>query len=104
VYFLVVYTIGEFGCRGGWLRGTLLGLPAAAVVITTLTVAALAIGAWATVLSFRAWRAADGEQRDWVEEEDRSRFMFLAGLILGALFTYLILLTGLPAVVLPRCE
>jgi hypothetical protein len=103
-YFLVVYTLGEFGCRGGWLRGTLLGLPATTVVVTALTVLALAVGAMTTYRTFRQWSAKQGDQDSpWFEAEERNRFMLLAGWMLGALFTYLILLTGIPALVLPQC-
>jgi hypothetical protein len=104
LYFLVVYTLGEFGCRGGWLQGRLLGLPAPAVAVSALTVAALVIGALTTYRTYRQWATKHGEQDSpWFETEERNRFMLLAGWMLGALFTYLILLTGIPALVLPQC-
>jgi hypothetical protein len=104
VYFLTVYTLGEFGCRGGWLRGTILGLPAPAVVVVILTLVALAVLGLATWRAYREWNASRSNGLGALSQaEDRNDFMVLAGWMLGALFTYLILLTGLSALVLPQC-
>jgi hypothetical protein len=104
VHFLVVYSLGEFGCRGGWLRGTLLGLPAPAVIITALTLVALVVSGAATLRTYRQWDAArTTDKTHALETDDRNRFMSAAGWMLGVLFTFLILLMGIPAVVLPQC-
>jgi hypothetical protein len=103
-YFLLVYTLGEFGCRGGWLQTTVLGLPAPGLVVSVITVVALVVGGAATRRVYGQWRAASRRQQEnWPETEDRDRFMRLAGWMLGLLFTYMILLTGISALVVPQC-
>ena len=103
-YFLVGYTVGEFGCAGGWLRGTLVGLPAASLVIGLLTLVSLVGAVWATLSAYRQWQSARHQDpRGRTEDDNRSHFMLLGGWVLGALFSFLILLTGIPAVVLPPC-
>ena len=106
VYFAVVYVLAEFGCRGGWLAGRLGGYPAASVVSVVLTLAALAVAGVATFRIWRRWQAVRGRRAagaEWSQVEERGRFMVLAGLMLGLLFTYLILLTGVPALLLDPC-
>jgi hypothetical protein len=104
VHFLVLYTLSEFGCRGGWLRGEWLGLPAAPVAIAFVTLVALAVSGLAAWRAYRHWRAGEaGQAGNWTDVESRDRFIQVAGWLLGLLFTFLILLTALPAVVLPRC-
>lgn len=107
VYFLVSYSLAEFGCRGGWLAGTLAGLPAASVVVVALTLVALAVSGLATYRTFRRWQRSQGDpngDKGWFQVEDRHRFMVLAGLLLDVLFTFLILLSGIPALMLIPCQ
>ena len=103
-FFLIGYVLAEFGCKGGWLRGQIAGLPTASVVIAVLTVAALGLSIWAGWRTWRRWgaiRADPDAQLSRVEE--RQRFMTLGGLLLSGLFSLAIVLTGIPAVVLEPC-
>jgi hypothetical protein len=103
-YFLIGYTLAEFGCRGLWLRGNIAGFPAISVILVALTLVALALS-----LGFvwRIWGRWRGLQRDpdasLNRAEERQRFMVLGGLILGGLFSLAILLTGIPALILEGC-
>jgi len=102
LYFLAGYLLVEFGCRGGWLTGAVAGLPAAPVAVLGLTVAALAAALWATASAARRWRALPAATDDahWFRAEDWRRFMVLAAVLLGGLFSLLILMTGVPALIL----
>jgi hypothetical protein len=104
VYFLVGYTLAEFGCRGLWLAGQIAGLPAVSVVVAGLTLAALAISVWAGWRTWRRWRALRRDPDASLNRaEERQRFMVLGGLLLSGLFTLAIFLTGLPALILEGC-
>jgi hypothetical protein len=103
-YFLVGYTAAEFGCQGGWLQGRIAGLPALPAVIVGLTLLALALSGWTTWRTWQRWlRLRPHPDARLSRVDERHRFMVLVGLLLGGLFTFTIVLTGVPAILLPAC-
>lgn len=106
IYFLLGYGLIESVCKLGLLESRILGLATVSTVIVGLTVLALLITLYAGFLAYRNWQRIkddelDGSQSD--RPEENSRFMALAGLLLSGLFSLTILLTGVPAFILPPC-
>jgi hypothetical protein len=99
VYFFAGYGLAEFGCRAGWLAGQIGGLYAASVVIIGLTIAAAAGTAAAGWRTYQRWRT---RQRHGSQAE--RWLMDGVGVMLSALFTFLIVMTGLPLLLLEPCR
>lgn len=105
VYFLAVYAVGEFGCLSGALAGTVAGLPLVSVMVMAATLAALLVLAWAGWRTYAGWRRA----RAWratgepANQPGRTQFLEAGALILLALFSAAVLLTGVPMLVLRPC-
>jgi hypothetical protein len=107
-HFLVSYAWVEFACRVSLLAldSTLLGLTVlswSVLIFTFLAVLATLYVGWS---AYRSWRGLRGQQEtneidSWGLES--RRFMALSGILLSVLFSIVILLTGLPALVLRPC-
>lgn len=99
VYFFAGYGLAEFGCRAGWLAGQVAGIYAASLVIVLLTIVAAAGAGFAGWMVYRRWQrrtgAGSAPVRHWMD---------YVGLMLSALFTFLIVMTGLPLLVLEPCR
>lgn len=102
IYFLIVYTLGEFGCLAGIQRFEWFGLN----VITLGTAVFTAIAALITLVigfrTFRRWRRIRSGNHEW--QETSAGFMSFTGAIFNALFTGVTLLTGISAFVVELCE
>ncbi|HKY53877.1 MAG TPA: hypothetical protein VJM08_06190 [Anaerolineales bacterium] len=107
-HFLISYGWVEFACRANLLvlDSTVLGVTVLSwsVLLLTLvaTLAALYVG-WSAYQSWRQLRSKEEAREidNWSVEAHR--FMALSGIFLSALFSLVILLTGLPALVLGPC-
>lgn len=92
-HFVGVYLLAEATCRLGDATPRLLGLPWVDTAILLATAAALGTIAFAAVRTRSALRRSAGEAGAELR----------IGLWLDALFAVAVLLTGLPALVLPTC-
>jgi|SRR5687767_4272452 len=108
IHFMVSYVWVEFACRANLLvlNSTILELTVLSWIVLALTLiavlAALSVG-WS---SYGAWRRIQESQETneleaWGVES--RRFMAFSGMFLSALFSLVILFTGLPALVLGPC-
>lgn len=105
VYFLVVYTLGEFGCIAGIQRYTLFGISSIVIGVIASTVVAAPITLLVGMMSYRRWRRfAQAEDRVKGPEEGYPQFMSFVGLWLNGMFTVLILLTAVPMLLGSFCE
>jgi hypothetical protein len=107
-HFLVSYAWVEFACRARLvvLDSTILGLTVLSwsfLILTFIAVLATLYVGWAAYLSWRQMRDSQetNELDTWVVES--RRFMALSGILLSVLFSLVILLSGLPALVLGPC-
>lgn len=110
LYFLAGYGLSEVACRLRLLESPMMGLTALSLLILLLTLVALIVTLSAGFVAYRNWRhvnraglsssSAAGSHR---LDRDSGQFMALAGLMLSALFSFLILVTGLPVLVLHPC-
>jgi hypothetical protein len=108
VHLLAAYVIVAAWCAAGW--------PGAGLAIGALTVVCAAAAVAAGMLALRLWRrgqarlvadAEPGGPEGWDARmgERGALFVFLAvvGLFMAALFTYLIVLQGVPPLLAPVC-
>jgi hypothetical protein len=108
IHFMVSYVWVEFACRANLLvlDSTILGLTVLSWIMLLLTVVAVLAALYVGWASYSAWRRIR-ESRKMDELEawgvESRRFMAFAGMFLSALFSLVILLTGLPALVLGPC-
>lgn len=109
VYFVAGYLFAETVCTTGAVMGTVLGLEALSFWIVVLTVLAAAVTTYSTVLAFGYWRrlgpgdnATQPAPAD--DEHGYAEFMAFVGMGLSAIFTFVILLTGAPALFLTLCD
>ena len=109
VHFLVSYAWVEFACRVRLLvlDSTILGLTLlswSVLIFTLIAVLATFYVGWSAFRSLRRWKVTQetNELDAWGVES--RRFMAFSGILLSALFSVVILLSGLPALVLRTCE
>ena len=99
VHFLIIYFFVALACTSEW------GGVRAAVVIVTVPL--VAIAAWAGVVAHHAWRKVRGEEAKVVtaltSAEGWLPFIHLVGLVGAALFTAVIVLETVPALIVPPC-
>jgi hypothetical protein len=108
-HFLISYAWVEFACRIRLfvLDSTVLGLTAlswSVLIFTLIAVVATVYVGWS---AHRSWlRIRESKQTNELESwgVESRRFMALSGILLSALFSLVILLTGLPALVLGPCS
>jgi membrane protein implicated in regulation of membrane protease activity len=100
-HFMVCYLLIEAACAAGWQGRTLLGLNgvAAAVLLTTLLTLPVAI---ASALVARRVPRRGGEAAD-DDAQETDAYLGRAGLLLGALFSLVIVAESIPALVLAPC-
>jgi hypothetical protein len=110
LHFLAGYGLSEVACRLRLLESPVMGLTALSLIILFLTFGALIITLYAGFIAYRNWHSANREglpSSNAAEprrlDRDSGQFMALSGLILSALFSFLILATGLPVLVLRPC-
>jgi len=107
VYFLAGYLLVDVACQANLLASTVLGLSLISVVVLGLTLVALALSLYAGFVTYRRWRRLrDTSKLD--EEDDHltegpEHFMTFGGLLLNVLFAFVILVTGISALVLWPC-
>jgi hypothetical protein len=95
--FLSVWITTE-ACQGQW-RGT------AHLLLTLLTLAALALAVAGSVVTYRNWqRRSTQTSLTHAEGRDREEFVALSGIFVSIIFTIGILWSGLPPVLLNLCE
>ena len=109
VHFLATYNWVEFACRANLLvlDSTVLGLTVLSWIVFILTLiatlTALYVG-WSSYLIWRRLRELqESKEPDSWGIESR-RFMALSGILLSALFSLVILLSGLPVLALGPCS
>jgi hypothetical protein len=107
-HFLISYGWVEFACRTGLLvlDSTFLGLSALSWSVLSLTLIAALAALYVGWSAYREWDRLRNT-REMNELDMRSveshRFMAFSGIFLSALFSLVILLTGLPALMLGAC-
>ncbi|MDQ3951153.1 MAG: hypothetical protein M3282_12535 [Gemmatimonadota bacterium] len=98
LHLFVSYFLVALACTTGWW-GANVGIALATVLL------AAAAGA-SVVVSFRRWRQLGGDQR-WDEAlsdpRGRGGFLWVLGMVLGAIFALAILFAGLPPLFVPTC-
>lgn len=98
LHFFAIYVLVDQVCRGNWQVN-------APVVMLGLTVIGVAIVASATVISYRSWRALrPAEDPSFAPGRERYRFMMFSGAVLGVTFSALMILTAVPAFIVPTCR
>ena len=102
LYFLVVYTLGEFGCLSGLQYVGLFGWSTIRLGVTVLTIVAALVTLGVGVVSFRKWRQIRQELE--AHDEGYPQFMLFVGTWLNGFFTVIILLTGVPMLLGSYCE
>ena len=107
-HFLVSYAWVEFACRVSLLvlDSTILGLTVLSWSVLILTILAVLATVYVGWSAYRSWlRIRESKETDelasWGVES--RRFMALSGILLSALFSLVILLSGLPVLVLGPC-
>lgn len=108
-HFLVSYAWVEFACRVRLLvlDSTILGLTVlswSVMIFTLIAVLATLYVGWSAIRSWGLLKHTQqtNELDSWRIES--RRFMAFSGILLSALFSLVILLSGLPALVLGPCE
>lgn len=101
VYFLIVYTFGEFGCFAGIQRFTILGWNVIRLAIVVTTVVAVLATVAAGLGTYRSYRHMRAEELR--PEEDDPRFMLLVGTWLTGMFVVIILLSAVPSLLGTVC-
>jgi hypothetical protein len=108
-HFLATYNWVEFACRANLLvlDSTILGLTVlswSVLVLTFLAVLAALYVGWSAYQSWQRLRKMQekNELDSWAVESHR--FMAFSGIVLSALFSLVILLTGIPALILEPCD
>jgi hypothetical protein len=108
IHFIVSYVWVEFACRANlpMLDSTILGLTVLSWIVLIFTFVAVLASLYVGWVSYRAWhRIQKSHGTDELEAwgVESRRFMAFTGMFLSALFSLVILLTGLPALVLGPC-
>ena len=120
VYFLAGYSLVEASCSSSFLAGEIGGLPTVSIVVTVLTLLALGLSAFAGWRAYQHWRswktpdedlflgdppfaAFEGKPDETFDLRESQAFMMLSALILSALFSLTILITGIPVLLLDPC-
>lgn len=101
VYFLVVYSIGEFGCLAGLQFVGVFGWSAIRFSVAVLTVVSALITLGAGIFSFRRWRRRR-EEPD--EDDENAAFILFVSTWLNGLFTVITLLTSVPMLSGSYCQ
>ena len=101
VYFLIVYTMGEFGCFAGLQRFTFLGwnvIRLTTIGATVVAVLAIVVAGFST---FRSWRRLRDNPPN--PEDDDPRFMLLVGTWLTGIFGVVTVLSVVPSLLGTVC-
>jgi hypothetical protein len=97
IHFVVVYAIGEFGCRANFNNWQFISPANIQMVIAAATIVGLIAVGGSGLLAYRYWR----EQPD---DSTLIRFLGMTGILLSLLFLLAILATFTPIFVLPVCD
>jgi len=108
IHFIVSYVWVEFACRAQLLvlDSTVLGLTVLSWIVLALTLIAVLAALYVGWASYGAWRRIrECQKPDELEAwgVESRRFMAFTGMFLSALFSLVILLTGLPVLLLKPC-
>ena len=100
---LVSYPLAAQSCYPGSvpLREPLISSVGLLVALTTLI--ALVVTVAALLVALRNWRAAGSIAEREAPDENRTRFLSLAGVLVSALFILAIVLNGVPVLLLSPC-
>jgi hypothetical protein len=93
---LLGWFVGARVCEG-WSLGTVRWAVAAIAIV------AIAVSAWAFMLSWRNWHRASAPPSPPVEARDRQAFMALGGALISAMFVIATFWAGLTAAFLDTC-
>jgi len=102
IHFFAMYGVVDLVCRWGGLEFRVLGLSGLQFTLLLLTLVAVAVVATAGVISYRHWREL--RDSDFAPEQDRYRFMTFSGWVMSVVFAALIVLTFVPAFIVPLCR
>lgn len=102
LHFLTVYLLAEAACQANLLRYRVLGLEAITFWVLFLTVVAAVLTGYATWIAYRNQQQTTGNNAQ--DHAGYASFMAFVGLWLSAIFTVLIVATGLPALFLVLCD
>jgi hypothetical protein len=102
VHFVLVYAVAEFGCRANF--NNLLVVTPGTIQILILVISAIIlvlVGA-AALFAYRAWQAA--RHNGISTESSHYDFLAMMGVLLSALFLFIIVFTTLPTFFLSVCD
>lgn len=102
-HFLASYGLVEFACR---VKPPVLGPDVIAWSVLALTLVGALAAAYVGWAAYQTWRRLQESQETdepGIWRLESRRFMALSGIALSALFSFVILLGGLPALVLGPC-
>lgn len=102
-HFLAIYGLVEFACR---VKPPVFGPDVISWSILVLTLVATLAAAYVGWAAYQTWRHLQESQETdepGIWRLESRRFMALSGIALSALFSLVILLGGLPALVLGPC-
>jgi hypothetical protein len=97
LHLFVSYALVALACSTGW--------DGIRVALAAVTIVFAAAAAWSGVLAWRAWRRAGAEGlADAADPAPGWRGLtMLAGIVLAAIFTLVIIFAGLPPLFVPVC-
>lgn len=105
-YLLIGYFISEAACMTNMLAFRVLGVSALLVFLVAITLLAMGGILWNGWWSYRSWRhyAAENPEEPYpLQAFDRDEFLALSGLLLSAIFFFLLLINLYPFFVLRPC-
>lgn len=103
IYFAIGYFFVEATCKADLFAFTVLGLDMISWTVVVLTVLAAAVTGYGLALSLRIWRHTH-DFDDPADDAGYAPFMAFTGAWMSGLFTLVILVTGIPALVLVLCD
>jgi heme/copper-type cytochrome/quinol oxidase subunit 2 len=103
VHFVIVWAIAEFGCAAGQASTVITGGSIQVLVIVATVVGVIGTLGSAFV-AYRSWRQLERESADGGERRQGLQpFMAFMGMILGLLFTVVVILDVIPVFIVSTC-
>ncbi|MBX3013463.1 MAG: hypothetical protein KF832_18220 [Caldilineaceae bacterium] len=102
LYFIVGYLLVEAACQLGFLQETLGGIPFYSLCVLALTLVVALITTLVGVASWRRWRQNAYPLGD--DPDQAVPFLLFGSVLLSALFTLLMILTGISVLLIQACR
>jgi hypothetical protein len=104
VHFILVYAVGEFGCRINFNNQFVVSPATIQLVVGIATITAVIVVGIGGLIGFRQWQSIENQQSDVPSAEMLVHFLGLVGMLLSALFLFAILMTAAPTLFLSTCD